>query len=73
MQADEVRYKEDMPALGLNLIHPGLDVVLYDPKTKPIYTCDTKADYYTKKQGLYRSMQFFQKLHLRNDRRMKNE
>lgn len=55
MRADEIRYKEDMPSPGLNLIRPGLDDVLYDLKTKPINTHDTKADYY-KKQGLYRSM-----------------
>ncbi|MCR5542400.1 MAG: hypothetical protein K6F71_16460 [Ruminococcus sp.] len=43
MQADEVRYKEDMPALGLNWIRLGLDDVLYDPKTKTIYTPNTNA------------------------------
>lgn len=41
MQADEIRYKEDMPALGLNWIRLGLDDVLYDPKTKLIYTPNT--------------------------------
>lgn len=43
MQADEVRYKEDMPALGLNWIRLGLDDVLYDPKTQLIYTPNTNA------------------------------
>lgn len=43
MQADEVRYKEDMPALGLNWIRLGLDDVLYDPKSKTIYTPNTNA------------------------------
>ena len=43
MQADEIRYKEDMPALGLNWIRLGLDDVLYDPKTKTIYTPNTNA------------------------------
>ena len=43
MQADEIRYKEDMPALGLNWIRLGLDDVLYDPKSKTIYTPNTNA------------------------------
>ena len=43
MQADEIRYKEDMPALGLNWIRLGLDDVLYDPKTQLIYTPNTNA------------------------------
>lgn len=41
MQIDEVRYMEDLPALGLNWIKLGLDSVLYDPKTKTIYTPNT--------------------------------
>ena len=41
MQPDEIRYKEDMPALGLNFIKLGLDSVLYDPKTKTVYTPNT--------------------------------
>ena len=32
-----------MPALGLNWIRLGLDDVLYDPKTKTIYTPNTNA------------------------------
>lgn len=36
MQVDEVRYQEDLPALGLNWIKLGLQDVLYDPKTKMI-------------------------------------
>lgn len=43
MQADEIRYKEDMPALGLNWIRLGLDDVLYDPKTQLIYTPNTNS------------------------------
>ena len=38
LQIDEVRYKEDLPPLGLNWIKLGLQDVLYDPKTKTIYT-----------------------------------
>ncbi len=41
MQADEVRYKEDMPPLGLDFIKLGLNDVLYDPKTKTVYTPNT--------------------------------
>ena len=59
MQADEVRYKEDMSALGLNWIRLGLDDVLYDPKTKTINTHDTKADYYTKNRGCIDPCSFF--------------
>ena len=38
LQIDEARYKEDLPPLGLNWIKLGLQDVLYDPKTKRIYT-----------------------------------
>jgi len=41
MQPDEVRYEEDLPALGLTWIPLGLNDVLYDPKTKLIYTPNT--------------------------------
>lgn len=41
MQIDEVRYQEDLPALGLDWIKLGLDSVLYDVKTKTIYTPNT--------------------------------
>jgi HK97 family phage portal protein len=41
MQIDEVRFMEDLPALGLNWIKLGLDSVLYDVKTKTIYTPNT--------------------------------
>lgn len=37
LQIDEVRKKENMPALGLNFIKLGLQDVLYDPETKEIY------------------------------------
>jgi hypothetical protein len=43
MQIDEVRYMEDLPALGLEWIKLGLDSVLYDPKTKKFYTPNTNA------------------------------
>ncbi len=39
----KVRYKEDMPPLGLNFIKLGLNDVLYDPKTKQIYTPNTDS------------------------------
>ncbi len=38
LQIDEARYKEDLPPLGLTWIKLGLQDVLYDPKTKVIYT-----------------------------------
>jgi HK97 family phage portal protein len=41
MQPDEIRYMEDLPALGLDFIKLGLDSVLYNPKTKEIYTPNT--------------------------------
>lgn len=41
MQIDEVRYEEDLPPLGLSWVKLGLQDVLYDPKTKIIYTPNT--------------------------------
>lgn len=41
MQTDEVRKKENLPSLGLEFIKLGLQDVLYDPKTKTIYTPNT--------------------------------
>lgn len=41
MGIDEVRYAEDMEPLGLSWIRLGLQDVLYDPKTKQIYTPNT--------------------------------
>lgn len=41
MQVDEVRYKEDLEPLGLDFIKLGLQDVLYNPKTKEIYTPNT--------------------------------
>lgn len=41
MQVDEIREKEDLPALGFNFIKLGLDSVLYNPKTKEMYVANT--------------------------------
>ena len=41
MQVDEVREKENMEPLGLDFIKLGLQDVLYDPKTKTVYTPNT--------------------------------
>lgn len=41
MQIDEVRYAEDLEPLGLTWIKLGLQDVLYDPKTKQVYTPNT--------------------------------
>ncbi len=40
-QIDEIRYKENSPPLGMDYIKLGLDTVLFDPKTKDIYTPNT--------------------------------
>ena len=41
MQIDEVRYAEDMEPLGLDWIRLGLQDVLYDPKTREVFTPNT--------------------------------
>jgi HK97 family phage portal protein len=41
LQIDEVRYKENLPSLDLDFIKLGLQDVLYNPKTKEIYTPNT--------------------------------
>ena len=41
IQPDEVRYKEDMAPLGLDFVKLGLNDVLYNPKTKQVYTPNT--------------------------------
>lgn len=41
LQVDEVRYMEDYEPLGLDFIKLGLQDVLYNPKTKEIYTPNT--------------------------------
>lgn len=41
LQIDEVRYMEDLPALGLKWIKLGLDAVLYDVETGKVYTPNT--------------------------------
>ncbi|OHW62916.1 phage portal protein [Andreesenia angusta] len=41
MQIDEVRYREDLAPLNLDFIKLGLQDVLYNPKTKEIYTPNT--------------------------------
>jgi HK97 family phage portal protein len=41
LQIDEVRYLEDWEPLGLDFIKLGLQDVLYNPKTKEIYTPNT--------------------------------
>lgn len=41
MGIDEVRYAEDLEPLGVSWIRLGLQDVLYDPKTKQLYTPNT--------------------------------
>ena len=43
MQLDEVRYAEDLPPLGFNFVKLGLNDVLYDVKSKMVYTPNTNA------------------------------
>lgn len=43
MSVDEVRYMEDLPALGIDWIKLGLDSVLYNPVTGEIYTPNTDS------------------------------
>lgn len=37
MQIDEIRLRENLPALGLDFVRLGLQDVLYDPETKQFY------------------------------------
>lgn len=41
MMIDEARYLEDLKPLGLDFINLGLNDVLYNPKTKEVYTPNT--------------------------------
>lgn len=43
MQIDEIRKKENLPALEMPFIKLGLQDVLYDPKTGNIYTPNTNS------------------------------
>lgn len=43
LQPDEIRFRENLAPLGLNFIKLGLNDVLYDPKTKQIYTPNTDS------------------------------
>lgn len=43
LQVDEIRKRENLPALGLEFVKLNLGDVLYNPKTKEIYTANTNA------------------------------
>lgn len=43
LQTDEVRDMENMKPIGIDWIELGLDSVLYNPKTKTVYTPNTNA------------------------------
>lgn len=43
IRLDEVRYMEDLPAIGFDFIKLGLNDVLFDPKTNTVYTPNTNA------------------------------
>lgn len=51
MQIDEIRYKENQPALGLDFVKLGLQDVLYFPKTGEIYVPNMNAREDIKKKG----------------------
>lgn len=51
LQTDEVRFKENMPALGLNFVKLGLQDVLYNTKTKEIFIPNMNAKMDMKKDG----------------------
>lgn len=52
MQIDEVRYAEDLEPYGLSWIRLGLNDVLYDPKTKRIYTPNTNKTSVMEESGV---------------------
>ena len=41
MMVDEIRQKENLPPVDFDYINIGLDSVLYDPKSKQVYTPNT--------------------------------
>ena len=51
MQIDEIRYKENLPALGLNFVKLGLQDVLYFTETGEIYVPNMNARESIKKKG----------------------
>ena len=52
MQIDEIRYKENQPALGLDFVKLGLQDVLYFPKTGEIYVPNMNAREEIKRKGI---------------------
>lgn len=51
LQTDEVRFKENMPALGLNFVKLGLQDVLYNTDTKEIFIPNMNAKMNLGKEG----------------------
>lgn len=51
LQTDEVRFKENMPALGLNFVKLGLQDVLYNTVTKEIFIPNMNAKMNLGKEG----------------------
>lgn len=45
MQIDEIRYRENLPSIGFDLIRLGLQDVYFDPRTKEIYTPNTNKSF----------------------------
>ena len=52
LQIDEIRAKENMEPLGLNMIKLGLQDVLYDPKRGRIYIPNTNTETYVGEGGV---------------------
>lgn len=52
LQIDEVRYQEDLEPLNLDFIKLGLADVLYNPKTREVYTPNTDSSVNLDKQNL---------------------
>lgn len=51
LQIDEVRYKENIPTLGLDFIKLGLQDVIYNPNTKEFYVPNMNAKGSVKEKG----------------------
>lgn len=51
MQIDEIRYKEKMPALGLNFVKLGLQDVIYNPENNEFYVPNMNAKGSLRKEG----------------------
>ena len=51
MMVDEIRQRENLPPIDFDYINIGLDSVLYDPKTKQVYTPNTNQSVQLDQKG----------------------